>query len=63
MAWIKSESNEQRAERILHAFESSLIAIGIDPSGKDLLEVIALLADKVNTLAAQVNNIHPEVHL
>lgn len=63
MDWIKPESNEQRIERVLHTYEQSLLSIGIDPREKDLLEVIALLADKVNTLAAQVHDIHPGVHL
>ena len=63
MDWIKPESNEQRIERVLLTYEQSLLSIGIDPRGKDLLEVIALLADKVNILASQVHNIHPEVHL
>ena len=63
MGGVKTESNEQRIERVLHTYEQSLISIGIDPREKDLLEVIALLADKVNILASQVHNIHPEVHL
>lgn len=50
-----------RAEDIIHTFTNSLISIGINPDGKDLLEIIAELANELNKIKAELYNFKNEM--
>ena len=51
-----------RAAEIRHRYTSSLISIGINPTNKDLLEVIADLADALNRTMYELNNLKVEFY-
>jgi hypothetical protein len=38
------EAKREKIENMMHEYRSSLIALGYDPEGKDLIEVIIFLA-------------------
>lgn len=59
---VFSEDRKKHIEDIQHKFVSSLIPIGIDPRGKDLLEVIAELADKLNTTMTALYHLKTEFY-
>ena len=46
----------QEVEEINSKFTQSLAHIGIDTEGKDLLEIIAEMADKINQLQIDLDN-------
>ena len=56
------ESNESRVERVLATYQNSLISIGINPEGKDLLEVIAALANELNKTIHELNDLKIEMY-
>lgn len=62
MSYQKEESNAQKVERILHTYENSLRSVGIDPEGKDLLEVIAELANIIANMQGEVFDLQQEMH-
>lgn len=51
-----------RVAAIQHRFTSSLVSIGIDPTNKDLLEIIADLADELNRTMYELHNLGVEFH-
>lgn len=59
---VFSEDRKKHIEDIQHKFVSSLIPIGIDPQGKDLLEVIAELADKLNSTMCELYHLKTEFY-
>ena len=50
-----------RPEEIRHTLTSSLISIGINPDGKDLLEIIAELADEFNKIKVELHHVKNEI--
>lgn len=52
----------QRVEQIRHTFTNSLISIGINPEGKDLLEIIAAIADELNKNMCELQNLKVEMY-
>lgn len=52
-----NDDRKKHIEAIQHKFVSSLIAIDIDPQNKDLLEVIAELADKLNNTMYELHHL------
>lgn len=61
---VSKLSNElvDRAVDIKCKFTNSLISIGIDPTNKDLLEVIADLADELNRIILKLNDLQIEFY-
>ena len=57
-----NKDRRKHIEDIQHRFVSSLVPIGIDPRGKDLLEVIAELADKLNTTMCELYHLKTEFY-
>lgn len=53
--------NQMRIDDIRHKYTQALISIGINPEGKDLLEVIAGLADELNRTKAELYHFKNEV--
>lgn len=51
-----------RVSEIKHRYTSSLISIGINPTNKDLLEVIADLADALNRTMCELHDLEIEFH-
>ena len=51
-----------KINQIINNYEAALIRIGIDVRGKDLLEVIAELADELNNTKAELRDLKNEVH-
>ena len=60
MKLYTDENNQRRAEQIFSQFENSLISIGINPEGKDLLGIIVELADEINKVKADLYNFQEE---
>lgn len=50
----------QKVEEINSKFTQSLTHIGIETEGKDLLEIIAEMADKINQLQIDLYNLKRE---
>ena len=44
------EAKREKIENMMHDYRSSLIALGYDPEGKDLIEVITFLANTLNNV-------------
>ncbi|MBO5711419.1 MAG: hypothetical protein J6R47_01140 [Acholeplasmatales bacterium] len=42
------EAKREKFENMMHDYRVSLIALGYDPTGKDLIEVITFLANTLN---------------
>ena len=42
------EAKREKIENMMHEYRSSLLALGHDPEGKDLIEVITFLANTLN---------------
>ena len=53
--------NQMRIDDIRHKYTQALISIGINPEGKDLLEVIAELADELNRTKAELYQFKNEI--
>lgn len=53
--------DQMRIDNIRHKYTQALIGIGIDPEGKDLLEVIAELADELNRTKAELYHFKDEI--
>jgi hypothetical protein len=51
-----------RVADIQHRFTNALVSIGIDPTNKDLLEVIADIADELNKTMCELNNLKVEFY-
>lgn len=49
-------------ERIQTKFNKSLRSIGINPENKDLLEIIAELADEIQRVQIDLYNFQKELH-
>ena len=41
---------KEKIENMMHDYRASLIALGYDPAGKDLIEVITFLANTLNNV-------------
>lgn len=52
----------QQIEEIRHKYTKSLISIGINPEGKDLLEVIADLVDALNRTMCELRDLEVEFY-
>ena len=52
-----------KINRIISNYEAALICIGIDVRGKDLLEVIAELADELNRIKSELWDLKNEVYI
>lgn len=44
------EAKKEKIENMMHDYRASLIALGYDPEGKDLIEVITFLANTLNNV-------------
>ena len=44
------EAKREKIENMMHDYRASLIALGYDPAGKDLIEVITFLANTLNNV-------------
>lgn len=42
------EAKKEKIENMMHEYRVSLLALGYDPQGKDLIEVITFLANTLN---------------
>lgn len=51
-----------RVADIQHRFTSALVSIGIDPTNKDLLEVIADLTDTLNRTMCELRDLEVEFY-
>lgn len=47
---VDYEAKREKIENMMHEYRSSLIALGYDPEGKDLIEVITFLANTLNNV-------------
>lgn len=54
--------NFDKVNRIINDYETALIGIGIDVRGKDLLEVIADLADVLNKTMHELRELEVEFY-
>ena len=44
------EAKREKIENMMHEYRSSLLALGYDPEGKDLIEVITFLTNTLNNV-------------
>ena len=44
------EAKREKIENMMHDYKASLIALGYNPEGKDLIEVITFLANTLNNV-------------
>ena len=47
---IDYEAKREKIENMMHEYKNSLISLGFNPEGKDLIEVITFLANTLNNV-------------
>ena len=50
----KRNQNHEKIENMKHEYINSLISLGFNPEGKDLLEIITFLANELNKTKAEL---------
>ena len=59
----KQNQNHVKVEEIYQEYMTSLISLGFNPEGKDLLEVIAFLTNELNTTKKELADLKSYVEL